>query len=330
VPANLPPQYFEVERKLKTARTAPEKIAIYEELLAIVPKHKGTEKLQAQFKSKIAKLRHESERKPAGAKHGPLVRVEKSGAGQIVVIGPPNGGKSSIIKALSGYEVEIADYPYTTRTASPFMMPFENIQIQLIDTPPIAPDVMEPWLPEIVKTADAALIAADLADPDAAASVDGVLTALKEKRVEFVSAAQPIPPEKLPFLKHALLVGTRLDAEGSSAALDELKILFADRFGIAAISTATGEGVEALRKAVFGLLLIVRVYSKAPGKKADLTSPFALRIGSTVIDMARAVHKDFALNLAFARIWSRDGRLEGLRVQRDHVLADEDIVELHL
>jgi ribosome-interacting GTPase 1 len=330
MPANLPPQYFEVERKLKTARTSREKIAIYEELLAIIPKHKGTEKLQAQFKSKIAKLRQEAERKPAAAKHGSTVRVEKSGAGQVAVIGAPNAGKSSIIRALTGHEVEVAEYPYTTRTAAPFMMPFADIQIQLIDTPPIAPDFIEVWLPELIKTADAVMVAADLSDLDASSSIEGVLAVLKEKRIELVPQAQPIPPEKFPFLKHALLAGTHLDAEGAAAVLDEIKVLFEGRFGTAAISTAAGQGVEALRKAVFNLLKIVRVYSKAPGKKADLTSPFTLKIGSTVMDLARAVHKDFALNLAFARIWSRGGSLEGLRVQREHVLADEDVVELHL
>jgi ribosome-interacting GTPase 1 len=330
MPANLPPQYFEVERRLKTAKTPQEKIAIYEELLTIVPKHKGTEKLQALFKTKIAKLRQESERRPAASKHGPVVRVEKSGAGQVVVIGPPNGGKSSIVRALTGRDVEVAAYPYTTRSASPFMMPFVNIQVQLVDTPPIAPDFLEPWLPEIIKTADAVLLAVDLSDPEAAPTVEGILGALKDRKVELVPPGRPVPAERGPFLKHALCVGTRLDAEGAAEARDELRVLFTDRFETAAVSTVSGEGVEALRRAVFDLLGIVRVYSKAPGKKADLASPFTLRAGSTVLDMARAVHKDFALNLSFARIWSKGGGVEGLRVQRDHVLADEDVVELHL
>jgi len=330
MPANLPPQYFEVERRLKTARTPQEKIAIYEELLTIVPKHKGTEKLQALFKTKIAKLRQESDRRPAAAKHGSLVRVERSGAGQVVVVGPPNAGKSSIIRALTGHEVEVAEYPFTTRTAAPFMMPFANIKIELVDTPPITPDFMEPWLPEIIKTADAVLLAADLSDPGAASAVEGVLAVLGEKRIELIPPSRPIPPERGPFLKRALLVGTRLDAEGAADVLAEINALFEGRFGAAALSTVSGEGIEALRKAVFDLLGIVRVYSKAPGKKADLSSPFTLRAGSTVMDLARAVHKDFALNLAFARIWSLGGGLEGLRVQRDHVLADEDVVELHL
>jgi len=55
-----------------------------------------------------------------------------------------------------------------------------------------------------------------------------------------------------------------------------------------------------------------------------------LRIGSTVLDLARAVHKDFAENLKFARVWSRGGDIDGLRVNRDHVLSDEDVVELHI
>jgi hypothetical protein len=330
MPANLPPQYFEVERRLKTARTPQDKIAVYEELLTIVPKHKGTEKLQALFKTKIAKLRQESERRPAAAKHGPVFRVERSGAGQVVVVGPPNAGKSSIVKALTGRDVEVADYPFTTRAASPFMMPFADIQIQLIDTPPIAPDFLEPWLPEIIKTADAVLLAVDLSDSGSVSAVEGVLAALKEKRIELVPPARPVPPERWALLKRAILVGTRLDAEGAAGVLAEIGVLFEGRFGAAAISAATGDGVEALRRAVFDLLGVVRVYSKAPGKKADLSSPFTLRAGSTVMDLARAVHKDFALNLGYARIWTRGGGIEGLRVQRDHVLADEDIVELHL
>lgn len=330
MPANLPPQYFEVERRLKTARTPQEKIAVYEELLTIVPKHKGTEKLQALFKTKIAKLRQESERRPAAAKHGPTARVEPSGAGQVAVIGPANSGKSSIIKALTGREVEVAGYPFTTRSAAPFMMPFENIQVQLVDTPPLVPDAVEPWLPELVKSADGVLLAADLSDPGAAAGVERALAALKDKRIELVPPGAAVPPERGSFLKRTILVGTRRGAESAADALAEVRILFEGHFGTAAIDTDSGEGVEELRRAVFDLLGVVRVYSKAPGKKADRSSPFALRAGSTVLDLAKSVHRDFALHLDYARIWTPGGHADGLRVQRDHVLADEDVVELHV
>ncbi len=96
-----------------------------------------------------------------------------------------------------------------------------------------------------------------------------------------------------------------------------------------AVSATDGRGLETLRRTVFGLLRVVRVYSKIPGKKPEKDSPFTLRVGSTVMDMAKAVHKDFSEKLQYARVWNAAG-LDGLRVNRDYVLADEDVVELHI
>jgi len=329
MPANLPPQYLEVERKLKTAKTALEKIAIYEELLAMIPKHKGTEKLQALMKTKVAKLKEEMQRQPAVARRGPSFHIEKSGAGQVIVVGPPNAGKSYLIKALTGVEVEVGDYPFTTRFPAPFMMPYENIRIQLIDTPPITPDYLETWLPEIIKVSDGVLFVADLADPDCSATSEGVISRLREKKIELVPEHHPVPPEKFPFLKKTLLVANKNDAPSAAENIEELRVFFGASLKVLPVSAKAGDGIGELRKGVFDLLQIVRVYSKVPGRKADLRDPFALKMGSTVLDMARAVHKDFVLNYNFARIWNENG-FEGQRVTRDHVLQDGDIVELHI
>jgi len=330
MPANLTPEYFEVERKLKTAKTPQEKISIYEELLSVIPKHKGTEKLQALFKTKIAKLKDEMQRKPSTARHGPTFHIEKSGAGQVVVIGPPNAGKSALIQALTGAELEVADYPFTTRIPAPFMMAFENIQVQLIDTPPITVEYMETWLPEIIKASDAVLLVADLVNSDSAGALEGIFLKLKERKVELVSKAADIPPEKFPFLKRTLLVANKNDSSHAAENLEEFKILFGGQFAVASVSALTGDGIENFRKEIFSLLSIVRVYSKVPGKKAEYEAPFTLKKGSKVLDMARAVHKDFALKLNYARVWSKGGSIDGRRVTRDHVLEDEDVVELHL
>ncbi len=329
MPANLPPEYHKIEAELRIARTPQEKIDIYERLIRVIPHHKGTDKLIAMYRQKIAKAREESERRASTAKRAPTYLVERSGAGQVALAGPPNAGKSSLVKALTGASPEIADYPYTTRFPSPFMMPFENVKVQLIDTPPVTAEIMEPWFPELVKAADAVLLVADLADPGTAILLDGVLGRLRERKVDLVASTADVPPERFPFLKRAVLAANKLDAEGAGGRFEEVSELLETPFYKLAVSAVTGEGLEPLRRAVFGLLRVVRVYSKVPGKKPEKDSPFTLRIGSTVLDMAKAVHKDFSEKLDYARVWNDKG-LNGLRVNRDYVLADEDVVELHI
>ncbi len=330
MPANLPPEYRRIEATLREAKTPQEKIEVCEKLLAVIPRHKGTEKLVALYKTKIAKLREEMQKRPSTAKRGSLLRIERSGAGQLIVIGPPNAGKSSLVKALTGAKVEVADYPFTTRLPSPFMMPFENIKIQLVDTPPLASEFMEPWFPEMLKTADAVLLVADLGDPDTASLLEGIADKLREKKVEFAAVDAEIPPDRGPFLKRALLAANKADLDPDGKAFADLTVLLEGPLERLAVSALTGLHVHELKRRVFGVLRIVRAHSKVPGKKAEMDSPFALSKGSTVIDMARAVHKDFAENLDFARVWSKDGTLDGLRVTRDYVLNDEDIIELHI
>ena len=329
MPANLPPEYHKIEAELRTARMPQEKIDIYERLIAVIPHHKGTDKLIAMYRQKIAKAREEGNRRQATAKHAPTHKVDKSGAGQVVCAGPPNAGKSSLIKALTGADVEVADYPFTTRLPAPYMMPFETIQIQLIDTPPVTGEIMETWFPEMVKMADAVLLVADLADPDTSGRLDGVLRRLKERKMDLVGAAKDIPPERFSFMKRTVLAANKVDAEGAMKAFEDLGLLLEWPFERIPVSAASGRGLEMLRRAIFGLLHVVRVYSKIPGKKAERASPFALKRGSTVMDMAKAVHKDFSEKLQYARVWNAAG-VEGLRVNRDYVLADEDIVELHI
>ncbi len=328
MPANLSPEYIEAERRLRAAKTPPERLSILEEMLAAIPKHKGTEKMQAMLKTKIAKLKDQIQSRPAVARHGPSYHVEKSGAGQVAVIGPPNGGKSRLIASLTGANPEVGDYPYTTRSPSPYMMKFENIKIQLVDTPPLAPDDIQTELAELIKTADRVLLVLDLADHETASIIETQLVRFREKRIEFVFGNGP-SAEGMPYAKRTLIAASKSDLPQAEENLLFLKEYFGDKLPLLAVSAVRGDGLEDLKKNLFLLLDVIRVYSKTPGKKPDLDDPFSLKKGSTVMDMARAVHKDFVEKLKYARIWRRDS-LQGQMINRDFVLEDEDIVELHI
>ena len=329
--ANLTPQYLEAERKLKTAKTPQERLEIMQEMMALMPKHKATEKLQAQLKTKISKLKEEMERQTS-AKHGVSYVIPKQGAGQVVVIGPPNAGKSMLIKALTGADPEVGDYPFTTRAPAPYMMKYENVRVQMVDLPPMTPDLMESWQVELIKIADAALIVVDLADADAPSLLESLVAALKEKRVEFVGEDYEPPadaPYGPPFKRRTLLVANKSDLDSGGANLEALKVFFESQLTVVPVSSATGEGIEDLKKRVYDFLHVIRVYSKVPGKKPDHNEPFVMKRGTTVIEMARAVHKDFAEKLNYARLW-RGTEYSGQMVNRDFVLQDEDVCELHL
>jgi ribosome-interacting GTPase 1 len=313
MPANLTPDYLKAEQEYRTARTHQEKIAALEQMLATIPKHKGTDKLQADIKHRLSQERKESQKK--GATHSvPFYLVEKEGAGQVVLLGPPNSGKSQLLCSLTHACPEVADYPFTTRLPTPGMMLFENVQIQLVDLPPLSREFMEPWLPQAIRAANAGVLVVDLNDADVLDEIEFIAGLLTERR---------LPPPKL-------LIGNKLDLDGAAANLAALEELYGQRFRSLGLSAATGHNLDRFRRAVFDMLELVRVYTKPPGKKAELTKPYVLRRGQTVLDAARQVHKDFADNLKFARLYRASSGRDGLMVERMHVLEDGDILEFHV
>ena len=328
MPANLPPQYFSVEKRLKSAKTPEERISIMEELLTIIPKHKGTEKLQAMYKTKIAKLRIQAEKKPT-TRQGISFHIEKAGAGQVILIGPPNSGKSSLIRALTNAEPDIGSYPFTNHTSSPAMMPFQDIQIQMVDTPPITQDYFEFWQAEQIKTADAALLLIDMAGPDPGLEYLAITEKLKERRIRLVPQEDEATAETFTFHKKALVIASKMDIEGARDRLAEFKEVLTPGFEPIPVSTSEGFDLSGLMTRIFQLLRVLRVYSKTPGKKPSMDEPFVFSHGSTVSDMARSVHRDFSAKLRYARIWGGE-KYQGQKVNRDYILKDGDIIELHI
>lgn len=327
--ANLTPQYHKAEEEYKQARTPEEKLACLKRMFALIPKHKASEKLQADLKSKMSDLREEIEKGKKGGKKSVSHKVPRQGAGQVVLLGGPNTGKSRLLSRLTNANPEVAPYPFTTRQPQPGMMPWEDVFVQLIDLPPITADYMEGYLPGMVRTSDAALLFADLGDDDGVAAADAVLARLAESRTLLVGETRADFEDPAVQEVRTLLVANKCDLPDAELRLEFVRDQFARRFPIHVVSAEHGSGLEDLRTAVYRFLNVIRVYTKQPGKPPDLTAPFTCAAGSTVIELAALVHRDFAENLKSARLWGT-GVYNGQTVKRDHVLHDKDIIELHM
>jgi len=324
MPANLPPDYHKAEARFRRAGTPAEKIAALEEMYARLPKHKGTDKIQADLRRKMAKVRQAAQEARGKGGVDPF-HVERHGAGGFALVGTPNAGKSALVHAVSGAPVKVAPYPFATHGPVPGMMPFEDIQIQLIDLPPLTRDGLVPGMLGTVRAADGLLLVADLSATDLLEQIDTVLEVLSARGVVPAPAEPPEGGQASPVL----LVGTKVDVDPARDNLAALRDLRPDLPPALAVSAETGEGLDALARRCFEMLDVVRVYSKEPGKPADMEKPFVLPRGSTVRDMASAVHRDFARHLKRARIWG-EGMYDGQPVQQDHVLSDTDVIELHV
>jgi ribosome-interacting GTPase 1 len=327
--ANLTPQYLEAEAEYKKAKTAEDRLACLQRMWSLLPKHKASEKLQAELKKKISDVRDEVERHPRGAKKGGVsYKVPRQGAGQVILVGAPNAGKSKLVTRLTRATPEVAPYPFTTREPHVGMMEWEDVKVQLIDTPPITADVLEGYLSSMVRSADAALVVADLGDDDGPFGAEAVLERLAQTKT--VLAGQLPETADDPSLEYVrtLLVANKADVHGADDRLDIVREMYAERFPVHVVSAETGQGLEELRTAVYRFLNVIRVYTKRPGKPPDLESPFTCPQGSTLLDFAALVHRDFAEKLKSARVWGT-GVYDGQTVTREHVLYDKDVVELH-
>jgi hypothetical protein len=296
-------------------------------MLAIMPKHKGTDKLRAELRTKIARLSEEAQRRPgAGGRGGTLYSVKKEGAGQAVLVGLPNGGKSLLFSCLTGAEARVADYPFTTQFPAPGMMRFENVQIQIVDIPPLSERSLPPWVYTILRGADILLLVIDLSI-DPLAQVQTICEELGRWRIKLRGKEESLAAPEVGVLKKALIVGNKGDLEH---ALDNYLLLekhYGDSFPLFCVSAREEVGLEELRKGIFEALEVVRVYTKAPGREPDLTEPVVLKKGSTVEDVAEAIHKEFRGKLKYAQIWG-SGKFGGQRVGRDYIPQDGDIIEL--
>jgi ribosome-interacting GTPase 1 len=347
MPANLSPEYKSAEQAFRAAHEARERLDCLKEMLRTIPKHKGTEHIQADIKSRMRQLTDELNAPHKGpARSGATHSVRREGAAQVCLIGPPNSGKSSLHALLTGSNAEIGPFPYTTREPLPGMLPFEDIAFQLVDLPPISAERTETWLAGLLQTADAAWMVVDLADPACADHVLSIRAELAQRKITLsdrwpesnaaatchAEALNALDPHEIPdpfrVQLPTFLVANKSDLDPDPEEVQVLEELTGVHFPAIACSALTGRGLDGLAKSLFQSLHIVRVYTKLPGRPADRERPFTVRRGDTVLDVARLVHEDVARTLKFARLWG-SGAFDGQQVGPGHLVADGDVIELH-
>lgn len=328
MPTNLPPEYFSADKKFREAESASAKISALEEMMSTIPKHKGTDKLRADLRRKISKLKSDRGKKKGATKHESEYHIEKEGAGRIVIVGKPNVGKSSLLAHLTHATPKISESPFTTWQPLPGMTTIEDIQVQLIDTPPLNEEHTEPELFDLMRTSDLILILVDLqATPFQ--QLEDSLDILKEHKILPINRSGDIEKYQQVNFIPVLVVVNKDDDDKCDEDFEVFKELLEIDLPLIPISITKERCIKQLKKIIFERLEIIRIYSKPPGKEADLTKPFVVKKGSNVEEFAGKVHHDFYQKLKTARVWGSnvfDGQLVG----RDHVLHDKDIVELHL
>jgi ribosome-interacting GTPase 1 len=331
VAVNLPPQYHEAEERFRKAKTPEEKLAALREMWVLLPKHKASEKLQADLKRRISELTDQIEHARTAPKRtgGTVHKIPRQGAGQVVLLGPPNAGKSRLLAALTQATPVVAPYPFSTREPLPGMMTYEDVRIQLVDLPPITAEHYDHFLTDITRGADAALLFLDLSDDEGPQATQAVIDRLEKARRRLIPPGAPAPDDPAHYALPTLLVATKADDPAADIRLALAREVFDDTYPWQTISAELGEGLEELRQAIFRLLNVIRIYGKEPGQAPDRSSPFTLPRGSTVADLAEHIHRELGEKVKSARVWG-SAAFPGQTVGRDYILQDRDVVELQV
>jgi uncharacterized protein len=330
MPANLTPQYRKIEEEYRRAASVEEELQCLQRMLQEIPKHKGTDHLQAELKAKISKAKKEVATEKSGGKKTRGLRIPRQGAGTVVILGAPNVGKSQLVARLTSATPEVAPYPFTTVAPAPAMMAWEDVTVQLIDTPPITTDFMDPNLHGLIRPADLALLMIDLANDDCIEQCQDLFDRLSRTKTRLAARSYLDEQDVGLSYTQTFLTPNKIDAPGAQERLQLFHELMSLGFPEYVISAEHGTGLEVLREAIYKSMDVVRVYSKLPSaKEPDRDRPFTLRRGSCLLELAGLVHKDFIEKLKFARVWGTAVH-DGTQVKGDYVLHDKDVVELHM
>ena len=328
MPTNLPPEAQEAERRYRAAKTTREKIETLQELISAIPKHKGTDKLRAAYRRRLSKLKSAAQSKKKTGKHDTPYSFEREGSGQAVVIGTGNTGKSALVAALTNATPEVSQAPFTTWTPTPGMMEFENVQIQLIDTPSLDRGYVEPELMDLLRRTDLVLLVVDL-QTFPIQQLEKAVAILKEHRIIPQHLSDGVDDTRRVTFVPLLVLANKSDDAESEELYELFCGLLEEEWPCLPVSAASGRNLDKLKQFIFEQLELIRVYSKPPGKEADLNSPFVMKKGGTLDEFATKIHQDFSDQLKTARLWG-SGSFDGQMIGRDYVLQDGDVVELRI
>ena len=330
MPANLTPQYYAAEQRFKNAKENREKMKALKEMMAMIPKHKGTEKLQGDIKKKIARIKDEMDASKSKGGHRFSYSVDREGAAQVMVVGPPNVGKSQLINSLTSVQLEVANYPFTTRIFQPAMMSHEDNQIQLVDLPAISEQYLENWVSSMIRISDMMLLVVDLCCDDLLEQMETTLSILEGFKIKPEGLLLNRDLDLVHWVKiKTIVVGNKADLPASVENYKILEEFYQELFELIPVSALNKTNLDAISFSIINKLELLRVYSKRPGHEAEMDRPYTFRKGDTLLDFAKTVHKDFVRNLKFARVWGNNV-FDGQRINKDYVLQDKDVIELHL
>jgi ribosome-interacting GTPase 1 len=328
MPTNLPPEALQAEKRYREAEALEDRIACLEEYIGLIPKHKGTDHLRADLRKQLSKLKASAQAGKRTTRQDSAFRIVREGAGQVAIVGVTNVGKSALVAALTNATPEVSSAPYTTWEPTPGMMLADNVQIQLIDTPPLSHDYVEVELLSLIRRSDLILLVVDV-QTQPVQQLEESIAILEEHRIIPLHRKDGYPDDPRFTFKPLLVLANKCDDRESEELFEILCVLLEEKWSILPVSATTGYNLEQLKQAVFDGLAIMRVYAKPPGKDPDLSRPYVLPKGSTVEEFARKIHKDFYDNLKSARVWG-SATFDGQAVSRDYVLYDGDVVELRI
>jgi uncharacterized protein len=239
--------------------------------------------------------------------HQDWLGAPRQGDKQFVLVGRPSAGKSSLLSKLSGMDIKIASYEFTTLKPIPAIIKLNDAQIQIIDLPGLIEGATNDVgggkrLIGIVKNSDGIIFMIDLTKPIDEAET--IFNELKKAKIE----------------KPIIIVGNKIDSIKSKINTIKLKRRFKEELVL--ISTITGKGLHNLKNRIWKESNLIRIYTE----KSE--HPMILENNSTVKDAILGIHKKLLGEFREAVISGPSAKFPNQKVGLDHILKDKDSIKI--